>query len=132
MCGGGAAENVPRSMSSPPTFLGAVVPVVSSLLSLPHAAATMARTRSGTKSNLLRRVVRTGSEPPCPERGALVWGVSYAGVQLLQAYREDEGGEGEDDRGTDRDAVEVALDHRGPGRRAPDAAAEHVREAPTS
>jgi len=46
-----------------------------------------------------------------------------------QQESEADGREGEDQRGDDRDAVEVALDDRGARRRGADAAAEHVGEA---
>jgi len=48
--------------------------------------------------------------------------------ELLQADGEDDGGEGEDHRHHDGDAVEVALDHRRPGGRRTEATAEHLGE----
>jgi hypothetical protein len=48
--------------------------------------------------------------------------------ELLEADGEDHGGEGEDHGDHHGDAVEVALDDRGPRRRRPEAAAEHLRE----
>jgi hypothetical protein len=47
---------------------------------------------------------------------------------LLEADGQDDGREGEDHRRQDGDAVEVALDHGGPRRRRPEAAAEHLRQ----
>ncbi|MDQ1401347.1 MAG: hypothetical protein QOK20_3279 [Acidimicrobiaceae bacterium] len=48
---------------------------------------------------------------------------------LLEADREDDGGEGEDHGRQDGDAVEVALDHRRAGRRRSESPAEHLGES---
>ena len=45
---------------------------------------------------------------------------------LLEADGEDDGGEGEDDRGEDGEAVQVALDDGGPGGRRSQPPAEHL------
>jgi hypothetical protein len=51
---------------------------------------------------------------------------------LLEADGEDDGREGEDDGSQHGDAVEVALDHGGPGGRRSEAPAEHLRESTAS
>jgi hypothetical protein len=51
---------------------------------------------------------------------------------LLEPDGQDHRGEREDDRRHDGDAVQVALDHRGPGGRRAEAATEHLRESPAA
>jgi hypothetical protein len=48
--------------------------------------------------------------------------------ELLETNRQDQRGEGEDDRGGNRDAVEVALHDGRPRRRGSDPSAEHLRQ----
>jgi hypothetical protein len=70
------------------------------------------------------------------ELGGTTWWVDRSAFpflrharELLQADGEDDGGEGEDHSGYDRDAIQVAFDDRGSRRRRPEAPTEHLGEA---
>src|ERR671912_2017886 len=125
MCWGGCDEKVPRSTNSPPASPSPPPPssaAVSPSSSSPPPQAAATRTSAMSTAISLAMVLRSRTDE-------LSLGGDAPGV-LLQPQGQDDRGEGEDHGDGDGDAVEVPLHDRGTRCGAPDAPAEHVREAP--